>query len=204
MTKITAAAFAVALSLTASGALAATLTDASVTLTNNAPSQPTAITAKHTIVAPLDANEFVLRFQLPNDFTSQIGGNQYDCAGVTLKIDGVTQAFGTPDPCGVTTFGFFYVRTPTALDNGAEVEVQLTSAFYTTPATPGVKTFTMYQTADQSGNQVDGASPMPTVTIAAPPPPAPVPTMTEWAMILLTAGLGGFAALTIHKRRRTV
>lgn len=33
-------------------------------------------------------------------------------------------------------------------------------------------------------------------------PPAPVPTLSEWAMILLTALLAGGAALTIHRRRQ--
>lgn len=40
---------------------------------------------------------------------------------------------------------------------------------------------------------------------AAPVPvdaPAPVPTLTEWAMILLGAGLAGGAALTLHQRHR--
>lgn len=37
-----------------------------------------------------------------------------------------------------------------------------------------------------------------TTTVGA----TPVPTLTEWAMILLGAGLAGGAALTLHQRRR--
>ena len=33
--------------------------------------------------------------------------------------------------------------------------------------------------------------------------PTPIPTLTEWAMILLTLGLGGLAALLIQRRRKT-
>ena len=42
-----------------------------------------------------------------------------------------------------------------------------------------------------------------TFTIAsAAPPPATVPTLTEWAMILLAAGLAAMAGLTLHRRRQ--
>ena len=58
-------------------------------------------------------------------------------------------------------------------------------------------------TRDNDNPVVDTPVTQPTYFIGTPPP-APVPTLTEWAMILLTAALGGFAALTIHKRRRTV
>lgn len=201
MKKIIAAVAAAALSLTASSALAGTLVNPTVTLSNSGLSQPTAITATHTTATAVPANNFILRFQLPADFTDIIVATQYNCTGVTLKIDNVTQTFGAFDPCGVSTGGWVYVRTPAPVAPGASVEVQLASTFYRTPATPGVKTFTMFQTAGGGGAEIDGASPMPTVTVNAP---APVPTMTEWAMILLTAGLGGFAALTIHRRRRTV
>ncbi|WP_312784306.1 IPTL-CTERM sorting domain-containing protein [Brevundimonas sp.] len=202
MKKIIAAAvIAAALSTAVSSALAGTLVNPTVTLSNSGLSQPTAITATHTTATDVPANHFILRFQLPADFTDIIVANQFSCTGVTLKIDGAPQTFGGFDPCGLTLGGFVYVRAPALVPSGSDVEVQLASTFYRTPATPGVKTFTLFQTANGAGNTIDEASPMPSVTINAP---AAVPTMTEWAMILLTAALGGFAALTIQRRRRTV
>jgi hypothetical protein len=35
---------------------------------------------------------------------------------------------------------------------------------------------------------------------AAPPPPPPVPTLSEWAMILLGASLGGWGLLSLRRR----
>lgn len=205
MTKkmIAAAITGAALSMAASAAAAGTLTDATVTLSSNGLSQPTAITATYTIVAPLDPDEFILVLQLPADFTSIISFVQPNCTGVTLTINNVVQTFGASDPCAVFTHGSVYVRTPVPVGNGDMVAVHLASTLFRTPPTPGVKTFTQFHTADIGSTPVDSASPLPSVTIAAPAP-APVPTMTEWAMILMTVALGGFAALTIQKRRRTV
>lgn len=175
-----------------------------MTLSNTGLSQPTAITATHTTATAVPADNFILRFQVPTGFTEDFGANQFNCTGFTLKVNGATQTFGAFDPCGVIQGGWVYVRTPAPVAAGSNIEVQLASTFYRTPATPGSKSFLMFHTADGSGHAIDDASPMPSVTITAAPPPAPVPTMTEWAMILLTVGLGGFAALTIQRRRRTV
>lgn len=41
-----------------------------------------------------------------------------------------------------------------------------------------------------------------TFTIAAAAPPATIPTLTEWAMMLLAAGLAAMAGLTLHRRRQ--
>ncbi len=53
--------------------------------------------------------------------------------------------------------------------------------------------------ASDGGGILDRATATVTVDAVAP---APVPTLTEWAMILLGAGLAGGAALTLHRRRQ--
>lgn len=200
MKKMLSAAAAAALSLTASSALAAPLVNPTVTLSNNGLSQPTAITATYTTATALAANEFILKAQMPAGFTkatSQID----DCTGVTLKVNGVVQSGAGALNCTLTTSGIVWIWTRVPVAGGAVTEVNLDASLYRTPSTPGVKTFPSFETAQVSGATIDGAAPPPSVTIVAP---APVPTMTEWAMILLTLALGGFAALTIQKRRRTV
>lgn len=199
---IIAASAALALSLTASSAFAGTLVNPSVALSTYAPSQPVAITAKHTTVTPLSAHQFILRLHLPTDFGDIITADQTgNCTGLTLKVDNIVQTGPSAPTCSIFTNRSIWVWTNVPVAAGAEIEVNLDNTFFRNSATPGVKPMVRFETADGGGHEIDRASPMPTVTIIAP---APVPTMTEWAMILLTACLGGFAALTIQRRRRTV
>ena len=202
MKKMLSAAAAAALALTASNALAAPLVNPTVTLSNNGLSQPTAITATYTTATALTPGEFILMAGLPMNFTKIGNANQIsDCTGVTLEVDGVVQSGGSAPTCSLFTNGTVAIWTSAPVAGGATVELHLDATRFATPATPGVKTFSAFRTAAAGGATIDEAVPMPSVTIAAP---APVPTMTEWAMILLTIALGGFAALTIQKRRRTV
>lgn len=201
MKKIIAAATVAALSLAASSALAGTLVNPSVTLSNTGLSQPTTITATYTTVADVPSGEFMLRAMLPAGFTKITADQISDCTGVTLKVNNIVQTAGSAPTCSLFTGGTLLIWTNALVPGGSSVEIHLASSLYATPSTAGVKSFTMFRTAEPNGTAIDDAVPMPSVTVGAP---APVPTLTEWAMILLTVALGGFAALTINKRRRTV
>lgn len=201
MKKMLSAAAAAALTLTASSALAAPLVNPTVTLSNNGLAQPTAITATYTTATIVNPGEYILMAGLPTGFT-KIGAVQInDCTGVTLKVDGVLQSGGNAPTCSLYMGGVVSLQANATVAGGATVEVHLDATRFTTPATPGLKTFSGFSTASFFGDPINDAVPLPSVTIAAP---AAVPTLTEWAMILLTVALGGFAALTINKRRRTV
>lgn len=95
------------------------------------------------------------------------------------------------------------LRNGIVIPAGSVISIKIDKSLVTTSSTQGVYSPTMFE-INSGAAAVDMPSPMPSYTITNAPPPAPVPTLTEWAMILLTAALGGFAALTIHKRRRTV
>lgn len=204
---IAAAVTAAALSMAASAAMAGTLTNVSMTLSNTAPSQPTDINIQFTTATVLDSSGLA-----DNLFYAQLGSGLVIsdatdlCAStitVTVNNSPVPGAYGacqTFAPQGVQ----IALPANTVVAAGSVVKIKIDKTLVTTSSTLGTYSPTMFRTGTSGGGIVDAPLSMPTYTISNAPPPAPVPTLTEWAMILLTAALGGFAALTVHKRRRTV
>jgi len=205
MKKIVAAAAATALSLAASSALAGTLTNVSVSLSNNRVSQPTDVTIRYTLATTLDAddgrNNLLIAEFSGLDMTNGSCGSD-----ITFRVGGVPMAPSIFNHCDIYAGKSVQFRLGSGglIPAGSNVEIVIDKARVTTKATPGSYSAGRFQTAFGSGVALDEPAALPAYTITNAPPPAPVPTMTEWAMILLTAALGGFAALTIHKRRRTV
>ena len=202
---ITAAALVAALSIAATAAMAGTLTNVSVTLSDSRVSQPTDVTIRYTTATDLDTPS-----QNTNLLMAEFGGLTFtngDCAGdATVKIDGVALLPGQLDICSFWGGKSvqFRIAPGEIVPAGSNVEITIDKARVTTTATAGsYATIGLRTTRDNDNPVVDTPVTQPTYFIGTPPP-APVPTLTEWAMILLTAALGGFAALTIHKRRRTV
>ena len=202
---IAAAVTGAALSMAASVAVAGTLTNVSVSLSDSRVSQPTDVTIRYTTATDLDTPS-----QNTNLLMADFGGLTLAdgaCAGdATVKIDGVALLPGQLDLCSFWNGKSvqFRIAPGEVVPAGSNVEIIIDKARVTTTATAGsYATVGFRTTRDNDFPVVDTPVTQPTYFIGTPPP-APVPTLTEWAMILLTAALGGFAALTIHKRRRTV
>lgn len=209
-TKMIVAALAgAALSMAASTASAGTLTNVSVTLSDNRVSQPTDVTVRFTTATALSGGatpgygDYVFvtnRFEGITMVTGPCNGD------VVVRIDGVALPASALDNCMLTISGFVQVQLKPgqSVPAGSDVEITVDKARMTTTSVSGIYATQIFRTAIYVGNIIDSPAAEPTYSIVAPPPPVPVPTLTEWAMIMLTAGLGGLAALTIHRRRRTV
>lgn len=202
---IAAAVTAAALSMAASTAMAGTLTNVSVALSDSRVSQPTDVTIRYTIAIALDANDGRNNLLIANfdglDMTNGSCGSD-----VKFTVNGATLPLSAFNHCDIYSGKSVQFRLGAGgfIPAGSNVEIVIDKARVTTNATPGSYGAAKFQTAFGSGDALDEPADLPAYTITNAPPPAPVPTLTEWAMILLTAALGGFAALTVHKRRRTV
>jgi opacity protein-like surface antigen len=203
MKKMIAAAItAAALSMAASAAMAGTLTNVSVTLSNAAPSQPTDVDIRFTTETLVNTAPHMLYARF-DGLVLAAATNQCD-SNITATLNGVTMPQSDFVFCQTWNSGIqLRLRNGIVIPAGSVIHIKIDKSLVTTSSTQGVYSPTMFE-INSGGAAVDMPSPMPSYTITNAPPPAPVPTLTELAMILLTAALGGFAALTVHKRRRTV
>ena len=202
MKKLIAAAAAAALSMTASAAAAGTLTNVSITLSNPAPSQPTDVDIRFTTETLVNMAPHMLYARF-NGLVLATATNQCD-SNITATLNGVTMPQSDFVFCQTWNSGVqLRLRNGLVIPAGSVIRIKIDKSLVTTSSTQGVYSPTMFE-INSGGAAVDMPSPMPSYTITNTPPPAPVPTMTEWAMILLTVALGGFAVLTVQKRRRTV
>lgn len=202
MKKLIAAAAAAALSMTASAAAAGTLTNVSITLSNPAPSQPTDVDIRFTTETLVNSAPHMLYARF-NGLVLTTATNQCD-SNITATLNGVTMPQSDFVFCQTWNSGVqLRLRNGLVIPAGSVIRIKIDKSLVTTSSTQGVYSPTMFE-INSGGAAVDMPSPMPSYSITNTPPPAPVPTMTEWAMILLTVALGGFAVLTVQKRRRTV
>jgi hypothetical protein len=204
MKKMIAAFVGATMALAANAASAGVLTNVSVSLSDSRVSQPTDVTIRYTTATTLDTPSLRTNLLLA-EFSGLVITNGSCGADVTFTVNGTPLAPGALDYCSVWNGNNvqFRLATGESVAAGSNVEIVIDSARVTTTATSGSYGAAAFKTATDGGATVDAPATLPTYFIGTPPP-APVPTMTEWAMILLTVALGGFAALTIHKRRRTV
>lgn len=192
-----------ALSMAASAASAGTLTNVSVTLSDNRVSQPTDVTIRYTTETAVTGGNYMFVTHRFGGLTMATGA----CAGdVVVTVNGATLPATDLDDCKLTVTGWLQIQLQPGrtVPANAAVVIVVDKARMTTSSTPGTYQTQMLNSRTPGGFAIDSPAAEPTYSIVAPPPPVPVPTLTEWTMILLTAALGGFAALTIHKRRRTV
>lgn len=186
------------LAASAGAASAGTLTNASVTLSNTATSQPTGVTIRYTTATALIPGDNLL-------YTTFNGLTMVDglCgATVTATANGLPVSAGPLCQIFSANAIQFNLAPGQSVPAGALVVISVDQTRVTTSATPGLYATVALQSVTSVGAPIDTITTQPTYLIGGPPPVS-VPTMSEWAMILLTAVLGGFAALTLHKRRRT-
>jgi hypothetical protein len=208
MSKIIAAAVAgAALSMAASTATAGTLTNVSMTLSNTAPSQPTDVNIQFTTASPLDGSGMQNNLFYARLDNGLAVNNATDLCSSTITVTVDDSPLpGTYFQCQTFAPDGIQISLPgnqTVAANSV-IKIKIDKTLVTTSATPGTYTPSVFRTMNSIGIPIDAPQTIPSYTITSAPPPAPIPTLTEWAMILLTVALGGFAALTINKRRRTV
>ncbi|WP_333590537.1 IPTL-CTERM sorting domain-containing protein [Brevundimonas sp.] len=186
------------LAASAGAASAGTLTNASVTLSNSATSQPTGVTIRYTTATALTAGDNLLI----SNFNGLTMVDGVCGATVTITVNGLPHTPGSI--CAIYSASAIQINLDPlqSVPAGALVEISIAQTRVTTSATPGLYATVMFRTALSTGVAIDTPAAQPTYLVTAAPVVS-VPTMSEWAMILLTAVLGGFAALTLHKRRRT-
>ncbi|MFC5345120.1 IPTL-CTERM sorting domain-containing protein [Brevundimonas staleyi] len=202
---IPAAIAAAALSMTAAAASAGTLTNVSVTLSDNRVSQPTDVTIRFTTATVLTGG--AIPFAGNSLFvTSGMGGLDLvagPCGSdIVVRIDGAVLPGSALEDCQISPVSLWVqiqLKHGTTVAAGSNVEIVIDRSRATTSATGGVYSTNIFRTATQGGIIIDAPATEPTYTVVAP---APVPTLTEWAMIGLSAALAGFAALTLQRRRR--
>jgi|ThiBiot_300_plan_2_1041538.scaffolds.fasta_scaffold08888_2 hypothetical protein len=202
MKKTIAALVGATVVLAANAASAGVLTNVSVSLSDSRVSRPTDVTIRYTTATTLDAPS--LRRNLLIATFGGLAMTDGDCgADVTFTVNGAPLAPAALSQCSVWGGNNvqFRLAAGASVAAGSNVEIVIDSARVTTTATSGLYGATTFRTAMDSGAPIDTPATQPTYFISTPPP-ASVPTLTEWAMILLTAALGGFAVLTIHRRRQ--
>lgn len=200
--KATLPVLAALLSLTATSAFAGTLTNASLTLSNTAPSQPTELNIEFTTATALDGSTLSnnLFYGRLDGLGIQTGTN---LCGSTIIVTVNDAPFAGPFS-GCYTFSSNGVQiilsaTQTVATN-SKVKIRVDQSLVTTPAAAGTYTPAKFATQLSSGTVLDAPLTNPSYTITAP---TPVPTLSEWAMILFGTVLAGAAALTIHRRRQS-
>ncbi len=198
---------AAALTLTATAAFAAPMTDVSVTLSDTRPSQPTGVTIRYTTATAISGGAqagYGDYLFVANEFGGVTLTEGACGADVAITINGAPLAVNDLEQCQIAVVSRWLqiqLSPGQAIPAGSVVQIVLNSNRATTSATPGTYSTVYFRTAIYVGNIIDEPIPQPSYTIAIPGP-APVPTLTEWAMIGLGAALAGFAALTLQRRRR--
>lgn len=186
------------LAASAGAASAGTLTSASVSLSNSAVSQPTAVTIRYTTATALTTGDNLLI----SNFNGLTLVNGACGADVTVTVNALPHATGPI--CSLYGANAIQINLGPlqSVPAGAVVEISIAQTRVTTTAITGTYATANFRTALSSGVAIDTPATQPTYLIGGPPPVS-VPTLSEWAMILLTVALGGLAALTLHNRRRT-
>lgn len=197
------AGFAITLAVAAGSAYAGTLTNASVTLSNAAPSSATTVTLRYTTETLLDGstgnnNLLIATFPgltLTNDLLLAACPSSIT---VTANSIDISNGFNICATYGTDSIQLRLAPGQTVAA-GSQIVVTIDSTRVATSSTAATYTASAFRTSTNGGATIDSPSPLPSYTIEVP---APVPTLSEWAMMLFGTILAGGAALVIQRRRQ--